>query len=120
MGEDGLRSRYDVIVVGAGPAGAAAALALARAGVEVALLDRAAFPRDKVCGDLLGTWAVQLLRRLRIDPARFAAYPPLAGATLYTPGGRVLGADVRGADGRIPQRLDARGATPPLRRDAGG
>jgi geranylgeranyl reductase family protein len=40
----------DVAVVGAGPAGATAALVLARAGVDVALLDRAALPRDKTCG----------------------------------------------------------------------
>ena len=40
----------DVVVVGAGPAGATAALVLARAGVEVALLDRAPLPRDKTCG----------------------------------------------------------------------
>ena len=41
----------DVLVVGAGPAGAIAALVLARAGARVRLVDRATFPRDKLCGD---------------------------------------------------------------------
>src|SRR5688500_391434 len=44
-------SIFDVLVIGAGPAGAAAAWALARAGRHVALVDRETFPRDKTCGD---------------------------------------------------------------------
>lgn len=54
-------SRFDVLVVGAGPAGSVAATVLARAGARVALLDKAAFPRDKACGDLIGPRGVQLL-----------------------------------------------------------
>lgn len=101
--------RYDAIVVGAGPGGAAAALTLARSGARVALLDRAPFPRDKICGDLLGTWAIGLLRRLRIDPARFAPWPSLRGATLYTPNGRTVGATVARGRGDATRfgRLDA-------------
>ncbi len=45
--------RYDVVIVGAGPAGALAALVLSRAGRRVALLDKAEFPREKLCGDCL-------------------------------------------------------------------
>lgn len=48
-------SSFDVVVAGAGPAGASAARALARAGLSVALLDRRDFPRPKLCGGLL-TW----------------------------------------------------------------
>ena len=44
-------ARCDVLVVGAGPAGSACARVLARAGVDVVLVDQHAFPRDKVCGD---------------------------------------------------------------------
>src|SRR5919201_1588697 len=44
-------TRCDVVVVGAGPGGSAAAFFLARAGLDVLLLDRATFPRDKTCGD---------------------------------------------------------------------
>jgi len=55
--ENGRRS-FDAIVVGAGPAGASAAFHLARAGVSVAMIDRAAFPRDKSCGDFLSPVAL--------------------------------------------------------------
>jgi len=46
-------ARFDVVVVGAGPAGAAAAVTAARAGLRVALADRHRFPRDKLCGGLV-------------------------------------------------------------------
>jgi menaquinone-9 beta-reductase len=59
--------RFDVLVVGSGPAGSIAALVLARGGARVALVDKAAFPRDKACGDLIGPRGVQLLRELRLD-----------------------------------------------------
>lgn len=52
----------DVLVLGAGPAGSATALFLARAGFQVTLLDRAVFPRDKPCGEYLTPGAVRLLR----------------------------------------------------------
>jgi len=55
------RTRFDVLVVGAGPAGSITALVLARAGARVALLDKARFPRDKACGDLVGPRALQLM-----------------------------------------------------------
>ncbi len=52
----------DVVVIGAGPAGSATALFLARRGYGVTLLDRAVFPRDKACGEYLTPGAVKLLR----------------------------------------------------------
>lgn len=54
----------DVAIAGAGPAGSTAALALAREGFSVLLLDRAVFPRPKLCGGLLTWKAVRLLERL--------------------------------------------------------
>jgi flavin-dependent dehydrogenase len=54
----------DVLIVGAGPAGAVAATILARAGARVRLLDRACFPRDKLCGDTVNPGTLAALRRL--------------------------------------------------------
>jgi menaquinone-9 beta-reductase len=59
-------TRWDVVVAGAGPAGSIAALTLARSGARVALVDKAAFPRDKACGDLIGPRGVRLLEELGI------------------------------------------------------
>ncbi len=58
----------DVVVVGAGPAGSTAALTLARGGARVALVDKAVFPRDKACGDLVGPRALALLASLGLTP----------------------------------------------------
>lgn len=58
---------YDVLVIGGGPAGSIAALVLARAGARVALVDKATFPRDKACGDLVGPRGVRALDELAVD-----------------------------------------------------
>ena len=59
---------YDVVVAGAGPGGSVAAFELARHGARVALVDKASFPRDKACGDLVGPRGVGLLSTLGIVP----------------------------------------------------
>jgi len=69
-----LEGRSEVLVVGAGPAGCAAGIVLARAGVDVHLVDRATFPRDKTCGDALSNETVALLERLGLGAA-LAATP---------------------------------------------
>ncbi len=80
--------QLDVVVVGAGPAGAAAAVELARAGCTVALVDRATFPRDKCCGDGLTTLALRELEALGLDPAAVAGWREVDAAWLRSPSGR--------------------------------
>jgi menaquinone-9 beta-reductase len=60
--------RHDVLVVGGGPAGAAAGFWLAKAGHDVCVLERKAFPRDKTCGDGLTPRAVHQLREMGLEP----------------------------------------------------
>lgn len=69
-----IRGRSTVLVVGAGPAGCAAGIVLARAGVDVCVVDRATFPRDKTCGDALSNDTVAVLGRLGLGDA-VAALP---------------------------------------------
>lgn len=68
-----------VIVVGAGPAGAATALALARASIPVMLIERSIFPRRKVCGEYLGMGAVRALDALGLGEQIRAFGSPLRG-----------------------------------------
>src|SRR5436190_18368780 len=56
----------DVLIVGAGPAGSVAATVLARAGARVCIVDRARFPRDKLCGDTINPGTLARLRRLNL------------------------------------------------------
>ncbi len=86
--------RYDALVVGAGPAGSVAALVLARGGAKVALVDKAAFPRAKACGDLVGPRGVGVLEALGVVPdGRRVGDMEVIGPT----GRRVL---LRAAEGR--------------------
>lgn len=79
------RHRCDVLVVGAGPAGAVTATALARAGARVVLVDRAGFPRDKACGDLVGPRGVQVLDDLGVE---VPGSVPVTGMRVVGPTGR--------------------------------
>jgi flavin-dependent dehydrogenase len=69
----------DILVAGAGPAGVAAALSSARRGLEVLLVDRAQFPRDKPCGEGLTPAALAALSELRLLAAARALGVPLEG-----------------------------------------
>src|SRR6185437_2819570 len=69
--------KYDVVIIGAGPAGCTCALALKDAGLKVALLDKQDFPRDKVCGDAIPGRAVKTLKS--ISPLFEAAFRKFHG-----------------------------------------
>ena len=73
----------DVIVVGAGPAGSATATHLARRGLDVALLEKTEFPREKVCGDGLTPRATRQLIRLGIDTSEAAGWLHNKGLRIY-------------------------------------
>ncbi|MFC7548243.1 NAD(P)/FAD-dependent oxidoreductase [Plantactinospora sp. GCM10030261] len=76
----------DVAVIGAGPAGSAAALAARRSGASVVLLDRADFPRDKPCGDGIAAHALDVLAELGV-PDPVAGFAPVPALRLVGPGG---------------------------------
>src|SRR5581483_3748225 len=108
----------EVIVVGAGPAGAATAILLAQAGHEVLLLDRARFPRDKVCGEYLSPEGSRILDRLGVLKAVEAAGArPLRGMRITAPDGTHLVADYP-RDGRWRGYRDHALAVPRRRFDA--
>lgn len=97
----------DVLIVGAGPAGAIAALVLARAGLRVRLIDRTAFPRDKLCGDSLNPGAMALLARHGLAAAIEARGLPMDGMLVTGPGGAaVTGTYPEGLVGRSLTRRD--------------
>jgi flavin-dependent dehydrogenase len=75
----------DVLIAGAGPAGAMAAIVLARAGARVILVDRDEFPRDKLCGDTLNPGAVRLLESHRLAGGALAGALPLGGMHVTGP-----------------------------------
>jgi geranylgeranyl reductase family protein len=80
--------RADVVIVGAGPAGTAAAVAARRAGLRTVVVDRATFPRDKCCGDGLTTEALRLLEELGLDPRAVASWTLVDDIVVRSPSGR--------------------------------
>jgi geranylgeranyl reductase family protein len=105
---------FDAVVVGAGPAGSAAAIALGRAGRNVLLLDRKAFPRDKPCGDLIGARAMHAALRLGVSASALGDFPRIGGAVVTSDGGPLNLAPgsawgrrlLAGSDARVVPRAD--------------
>jgi flavin-dependent dehydrogenase len=77
-------SSYDAIVIGAGPAGATAALLLARAGWQVAVVERAAYPRGKVCGEYVSPATLALLHDLGLGDVTSGAGPEVRRVAVWS------------------------------------
>ncbi len=75
-------AQYDLIVVGAGPAGSACAITAARAGAKVLLLEKDRFPRQKVCGEFVSPESLGLLRGL-LEDGRFQSCPQVVSSRIF-------------------------------------
>ncbi len=86
---------FDVIIIGAGPSGSIAAMYLAKAGKNILLIDKANFPRDKICGDAQGRKAAAILKELGIHEG-YAKLPgqKIYGIVLSSPNGKTVELDV--------------------------
>ncbi len=110
-----------VLVVGAGPAGVAAAITLSRAGIPTTIIDKAVFPRDKCCGDGLTTLALRELEHLGLDPSRVESWHTIAEAWLRSPSGREVRLPLPddGLFAAVATRLDLDAALVELARTSG-
>jgi geranylgeranyl reductase family protein len=98
----------DLLVVGAGPAGAAAALTAHTRGLDVVVIDKATFPRDKTCGDGLTASALRLLEGLGIETPSVPGYLTIDETVLVSPSGHevVLPLPDDGAHSAVVPRAD--------------
>jgi geranylgeranyl reductase family protein len=99
----------DILIIGAGPAGAATALFLAKYGIRSVLVDKATFPRDKICGDALSGKVVEVLKKL--DPLLIndlneqkSGFLGSFGVTFIAPSGQSL---------RVPFKNEITATSPP-------
>ena len=88
------RSIRDAVIIGAGPAGSAAAIILARAGWSVAMVEKESFPRRKVCGECIAASNLPLLDDLGIGGAFDAAAGPALRRVALMSGERTIEADL--------------------------
>ncbi|MFN8025322.1 MAG: geranylgeranyl reductase family protein [Acidimicrobiia bacterium] len=114
----------DLLIVGAGPAGIAAALEAQRLGKQPLVVDKASFPRDKICGDGLTTGALRLLESVGLDVRSLPSYEPVDETVLVTPRGDDIvlplptGPDA-GLHSAVVRRVELDAALVDLARDRG-
>ena len=114
--------RVDVVVVGGGPSGAAAAIELARAGRDVVVVDRASFPRDKCCGDGLTVDALRHLEALGLRPSSVPTWHVADDVMVRGPSGRTVRFPLprgRGQFAVVAPRVDLDAALVDVARAAG-
>ncbi|CAB4762044.1 MAG: geranylgeranyl reductase family protein [Actinobacteria bacterium] len=112
----------DVAIIGAGPSGTAAAIMLARSGRTVVVIDKATFPRDKICGDGLTTGALRLLEDLGLKPASVASWKPVEDVIVHSPRHRTVTFPLPRGQGQfavVARRVDLDAALVALAREAG-
>jgi len=112
----------DVLVVGAGPAGTAAATLLARGGIDVTVVDKTTFPRDKTCGDGLTTLALRLLQELGLSSAAVESWRDVGQVWMRSPSGREVNLALPAGQGRyaaVTKRFDLDSALVDLARSCG-
>ncbi len=112
----------DVVIIGAGPAGTAAAITLARAGRQVVVIDKAIFPRDKICGDGLTTGALRRLEALGLRADTVSSWQPVDDVVVHSPSGRAVTFPLPRGQGRfavVAKRVDLDAALVDLARGAG-
>jgi geranylgeranyl reductase family protein len=109
-------NRVEVVIVGAGPAGISTALFLAKKGIRSTLIDKETFPRNKICGDGLSGWAVNMVRRL--DPLllkKLQSMPgqlPSSGVRFFAPNMKSIALPIRNqkypddSPGHVMRRVD--------------
>lgn len=115
-------SDVQVLVVGAGPAGLAAAIELRRAGRDVLVVDKAMFPRDKCCGDGLTTLALRELEQLGFRPESVPSFRRVDAAIMRSPSGRVVDVPLpldRGIFAAVTPRIELDAALVDLAEAAG-
>ena len=112
----------EILVIGGGPAGCAAAIDLARSGRDVTIIDKANFPRDKCCGDGLTTDALRILESMGLKPSTVKNWNEIMNVVIHSPNGNTIELPLpqgRGQYAAIVPRTELDERLLDLARDAG-
>ena len=112
----------EILVIGGGPAGCAAAIELVRSGRNVTIIDKANFPRDKCCGDGLTTDALRILESMGLKPSTVENWNEIMNVVIHSPNGNTIELPLphgRGQYAAIVPRIELDERLLDLARDAG-